>query len=113
MSTRPYAFVLALVAVIALCGADGPQSSARGLDIYFIDVTCGGAVAGAAGRQASARGLDIYFIDVMGGAATLVVTPERESILIDSGWPGLEDRDPKRIEHVVEEVAGLDHLDHL
>jgi beta-lactamase superfamily II metal-dependent hydrolase len=58
-------------------------------------------------------GLDIYFIDVMGGAATLVVTPEKESVLIDSGWPGLEDRDPKRIEHVLKDVAKLDHLDHL
>ena len=59
------------------------------------------------------RPLDIYFIDVMGGAATLIVTPEAESILIDSGWPGLEDRDPKRIEHVLKDVAKLDHLDHL
>jgi beta-lactamase superfamily II metal-dependent hydrolase len=57
--------------------------------------------------------LDIYFIDVMGGAATLIVTPERESLLIDSGWPGFEDRDPKRIAHVLKDVAGLDHLDNL
>jgi competence protein ComEC len=57
--------------------------------------------------------LDIYFIDADGGAATLVVSPERESILIDSGWPGHEDRDPKRIVHVLKDVAGLDHLDHL
>jgi beta-lactamase superfamily II metal-dependent hydrolase len=60
-----------------------------------------------------ARGLDIYFIDVMGGAATLVVTPKGESVLIDSGWPGLQDRDPKRIARVLRDVAGLDHLDHL
>jgi beta-lactamase superfamily II metal-dependent hydrolase len=59
------------------------------------------------------RGLDIYFVDVQGGAATLIVTPERESILIDSGWPGFDDRDPKRIVYVLKEVAGLDHLDHL
>src|SRR5437763_4677320 len=59
------------------------------------------------------KGLDLYFIDADGGAATLVVTPERESILIDSGWPGLEDRDPKRIERVLKDEAGLDHLDHL
>lgn len=65
------------------------------------------------GADAPGRNLDIYFIDVMGGAATLVVTPERESMLIDSGWPGLEDRDPKRIAHVLKDVAGLDHLDHL
>ncbi len=56
---------------------------------------------------------DLFFIDVDGGAATLIMTPERESILIDSGWAGKEDRDPKRIEHVLKEVAGLDHLDHL
>jgi beta-lactamase superfamily II metal-dependent hydrolase len=67
----------------------------------------------AAGPAQRSRPLDIYFIDVMGGAATLLVTPERETILIDSGWPGLEDRDPKRIEHVLKEVAGMDHLDHL
>jgi beta-lactamase superfamily II metal-dependent hydrolase len=60
-----------------------------------------------------ADGLDIYFVDVMGGAATLIVTPERESILIDSGWPGFNDRDPKRIAFVLKEVAGLDRLDHL
>src|SRR5262245_52131412 len=61
----------------------------------------------------ASRGMDIYFIDVLGGAATLIVTPQRESILIDSGWPGNDDRDPKRIESVLKEVAGLDHLDHL
>jgi beta-lactamase superfamily II metal-dependent hydrolase len=65
------------------------------------------------GADSPARNLDIYFIDVMGGAATLLVTPERESILIDSGWPGQEDRDPRRIEHVLKDVAGLDHLDNL
>ena len=60
-----------------------------------------------------APALDIYFIDVLGGAATLVVTPERESILIDSGWPDNDDRDPKRIEAVLRHEAKLDHLDHL
>ena len=59
------------------------------------------------------RPLEIYFIDVMGGAATLVVTPEGESVLIDSGWPGNDDRDPKRIERVLRDEAKLDHLDHL
>lgn len=57
--------------------------------------------------------LDIYFIDVQGGAATLIVTPERESILIDTGWTGFDDRDPKRIEHILKDVAKLDRLDHL
>ena len=61
----------------------------------------------------SDKTMEIYFIDAMGGAATLIVTPEKESILIDSGWPGNDDRDPKRIIHVLKDVAGLDHLDHL
>lgn len=59
------------------------------------------------------RGIDIYFVDVMGGAATLIVTPSGESILVDSGWPGFEDRDPKRIVHVLQDVAGLEQIDHL
>jgi competence protein ComEC len=57
--------------------------------------------------------LQIFFIDVQGGAATLIVTPEGESILIDSGWPGLDDRDPKRVLHALKDLAGCDHLDHL
>src|SRR5262249_30884505 len=69
--------------------------------------------AALCGLDKPARPMDLFFIDVMGGAATLIVTPEGESVLIDSGWPGLEDRDPKRIEHVLKGVAKLDHLDHL
>ena len=63
--------------------------------------------------QESNGGLEIYFIDVQGGAATLMVTPQRETVLIDTGWPGFEDRDPKRIEHVLKDVAKLDGVDHL
>src|SRR5690242_2727389 len=85
MRKRLISLALGLFAITTLCGADNAQQ----------------------------QGLDIYFIDVLGGAATLLVTPERESVLIDSGWPGLEDRDPKRIERVLKDVAGLDHLDHL
>lgn len=70
-------------------------------------LTCGVLAGGCA----TERPLDIYFIDVMGGAATLIVTPEQESILIDSGWP--EERDADRILHVVQDVAGLDRIDHV
>jgi competence protein ComEC len=44
----------------------------------------------------SAKGLDIFFIDVEGGQATLIVTPAGESILIDAGY-GRSSRDPDRI----------------
>jgi beta-lactamase superfamily II metal-dependent hydrolase len=54
---------------------------------------------------------DIYWVDVEGGAATLMVTPSGESILVDSGNPGR--RDPDRILQVVTKVAGLRQIDHL
>lgn len=69
------------------------------------------AIALVSARPAD-EGLRIFVLDVDGGAATLVITPEKESILIDSGWPGFEDRDPKRIVHALK-LAGCDHLDHL
>lgn len=55
--------------------------------------------------------LDLYWIDVEGGAATLIVTPAGESVLIDTGNPGR--RDPDRIVKAVTEVAGLKQIDHL
>lgn len=57
------------------------------------------------------RGLDIYWIDVEGGAATLIVTHEGESILVDTGNPGR--RDAGRIFKVATEVAKLRQIDHL
>jgi len=58
----------------------------------------------------AARTLDIYFIDVEGGAATLIVTPLGESLLVDSGFP--MERDAQRILHVVRDVAKLKQIDH-
>ena len=55
--------------------------------------------------------LDIYWIDVEGGAATLIVTPRGESILIDTGNPG--HRDPDRIVQTATREAGLRQLDHV
>ena len=57
-----------------------------------------------------ARGLEIYFIDTEGGAATLLVTPTGESVLIDCGNPGARDAD--RIYRTSKE-AGLKAIDHL
>lgn len=55
--------------------------------------------------------LDIYWVDVEGGAATLIVTPAGESVLIDTGNPG--PRDAPRIFDVAVKTAGLRRLDHL
>ena len=43
------------------------------------------------------KALEIYFVDVEGGQATLFVTPAGQSLLIDTGWPGFDDRDADRI----------------
>lgn len=61
-------------------------------------------------REAPTRGLDIYFIDTEGGAATLLVSPAGESVLIDCGNPGARDAD--RIHRTARE-AGLKAIDHL
>jgi len=70
-------------------------------------------LAGAAESRAdetNAR-LDIYWIDVEGGAATLLVSPAGESVLIDTGLPG--ERDPGRINKLARDIAGLKRIDHL
>lgn len=56
--------------------------------------------------------LDIYFIDVEGGAATLIVTPAGESMLIDSGYPDNNGRDRDRILSVATKTCGLKQIDH-
>ena len=61
------------------------------------------------GRPAGS-GLEIYWCDVEGGAATLIVTPARESLLVDSGFPG--ERDSARIAKMAREVAGIQQIDH-
>jgi competence protein ComEC len=87
--------------------------SRRYLCGFFAAVMLGMGNMVAIGQTASPRPVEIYFIDVEGGAATLLVTPDRESILIDCGWPGNGDRDPKRIVHVLKDLARCDQLDHL
>jgi len=63
-----------------------------------------------ASATTKARTLDVYFIDVEGGAATLIVTPAGESLLVDSGFP--LQRDADRIIHVVRDIAKLKQIDH-
>jgi competence protein ComEC len=73
------------------------------------------AVAGiglwlSAHAVAQQKSVDVYWIDVEGGAATLIVTPAGESVLIDTGWP--DERGAARI-HKVATEAGLRQIDHL
>jgi len=56
------------------------------------------------------KALKIYFVDVEGGQATLFVTPEGQSLLIDTGWPGYGGRDADRIVAAAKK-AGLSKID--
>lgn len=67
--------------------------------------------------------LQIYFIDVEGGQSTLIVTPARETLLVDAGFGGAgafesrpgdpaAARDPNRI-HAAMRDAGVDRIDYL
>jgi competence protein ComEC len=67
---------------------------------------CAGALAKAP------RPLQIYFIDVEGGQATLVVSPSRESMLIDTGWPDFNGRDAERIVRAAK-AAKLKQIDYV
>ena len=69
-------------------------------------------VAAATLLPAQSRNLDIYWIDVEGGAATLIIAPSGESLLVDTGFPGNDDRDAKRIQAAAV-AAGLTKIDNL
>jgi competence protein ComEC len=56
--------------------------------------------------------LFVYFIDVEGGQSTLFVTPSGESLLIDTGWDGFDDRDADRIVAAAKD-AGLAKIDYV
>lgn len=56
--------------------------------------------------------LRIYSIDVEGGQATLIVTPQGQSLLVDTGWPGFNGRDAERIAAAAGK-AGVKRIDFL
>jgi beta-lactamase superfamily II metal-dependent hydrolase len=66
--------------------------------------------AGKSTATPKEKPLEIYFVDVEGGQATLFVTPEGHSLLIDTGWPGNDGRDADRIVAAAKQ-AGLSKID--
>jgi hypothetical protein len=81
--------------IAALCGLLGLSSHPAAL---------------ASPMPVSAKPLQIYFVDVEGGQATLFVTPQGKSLLIDTGWPGFNGRDADRIAAVAK-LAGITKID--
>src|SRR6201988_3502282 len=83
--------------------------SLRNLVFLCLMFTCVGAGLHAIGSKPQLP-LQIYFIDVEGGQSTLFVTPDKHSLLIDTGWPGNEGRDADRIVAAAKD-AGLKKID--
>jgi competence protein ComEC len=67
-------------------------------------------LGGAPVARAASNGLQVYFIDVDGGQSTLFVTPAGKSLLIDTGWPGNDGLDAKRIAAAAKD-AGVSKID--
>ena len=62
--------------------------------------------------QIHAQSFDIYWVDVEGGAATLLISPNGESLLVDTGFPSDDNRDALRIFEATQ-AAGVVRSDHL
>jgi beta-lactamase superfamily II metal-dependent hydrolase len=81
----------------------------RVVAVAFISATfC--FLAGSFHGAPQGKPLEIYFVDVEGGQATLFVTPEKRSLLVDTGWPGFDGRDADRIATAAKK-AGLSKID--
>ena len=82
---------------------------AKGMVAALLSLSLG-LFASAAAAPGAQKALQIYFIDVEGGQATLFVTPEGKSLLIDTGWPGNNGRDANRIA-IAAKDAGVKKID--
>lgn len=76
------------------------------LSTALLGLLCVGALL------AGPQNLEIYWIDAEGGAATLIVSPSGESMLVDTANRTPDDRDAKRI-FAATQQAGLKKIDFL
>src|SRR5579862_3159871 len=60
----------------------------------------------------AAKSLEVFSIDVEGGQATLFVSPSGESLLVDTGWGGFNQRDADRIVAAAK-LGGVKKIDYL
>jgi glyoxylase-like metal-dependent hydrolase (beta-lactamase superfamily II) len=67
-------------------------------------------LATAFAASAAPKNLEIYWIDAEGGAATLIVTPSGESMLVDTANRTPDDHDAKRI-FAAAQKAGIKKID--
>lgn len=60
----------------------------------------------------AAKTLDMYVVDVEGGKALILISPNGQTMLVDAGFPGFNDRDAIRIEEAAK-AAGISKFDYL
>jgi beta-lactamase superfamily II metal-dependent hydrolase len=70
------------------------------------------ALAVCASAIAATKPMEVYFIDVEGGQATLIVSPSGQSMVIDTGWAGFNNRDADRIAAAAAK-SGVKQIDYL
>jgi competence protein ComEC len=76
-------------------------------------LVCALGFASASCPAWAAKGdLQVYFVDVEGGQATLFLTPTKQSLLIDTGWPENAGRDADRI-LAATKLAGISKIDYV
>ncbi len=75
-------------------------------------VVCLFTVSLPARAKEDEKPLRIFFIDVEGGQATLFLTPDGQSLLIDTGWPDNNGRDADRIVSIAKS-AGLSRINYV
>lgn len=94
-------------------GGSGGSGGSGGVDAAIDAAGAGGRDGSppvASDAPSAARGMRIYWIDVEGGAATLIVSPTNETLLVDAGWSGA--RDTGRIVNVLDREVGKMQLDY-
>jgi len=84
----------------------------RFLSVFGVLLIAGMTVSMQAQSKSAGNKLRVYFIDVEGGQSTLFVTPEGQSLLVDTGWPDNGYRDADRIVKAAKQ-AGLSKIDYV
>jgi competence protein ComEC len=117
--------VVSLLVVLAGCASDPGAVQQPGGESTITPSTTSGESSttrtpATTTATLSANGtLEVHFINVGQGASTLLITPENETVLIDSGdWQDdgeyvlqyLEQRNITRIDHLITSHADADHI---
>jgi beta-lactamase superfamily II metal-dependent hydrolase len=90
------------------------SGSFRAAGVLLIVLVSGGMAVSTGARPHQpehAAPLTFYFIDVEGGQSTLIVTPDRQSLLVDAGYSSPRS-DPQRIVDAMHD-AGVSRIDRM